>query len=100
VIGSHIDRESYGVISQLGFIDPEINLDALEISRQTGIQGARAKYPELSGRPFIESSDAHFIDDIGHGSTTIFLERGTIAELRLAFKGQGGRYIYSGEIVA
>ena len=93
VIASHIDRESFSVISQLGFIAPEINLDALEISRQTGIQGARAKYAELAGYPFVESSDAHFIDDIGHGSTTIFLERGTIAELRMAFKGEGGRYI-------
>ncbi|HUH67118.1 MAG TPA: PHP domain-containing protein [Syntrophales bacterium] len=92
-IASHIDRESFSVISQLGFIDPEIDLDALEISRKTGIQGARAKYPELSGYPFIESSDAHFIDDIGHGSTTIFLERGNIAELRMAFSGHGGRYI-------
>jgi hypothetical protein len=54
---------------------------------------ARLKYPELSGYPFIESSDAHFIADIGHGATTIFLERGTISELKMAFGKQGGRYI-------
>ena len=93
VIASHIDRESFSLISQLGFIDPEINLDALEVTHHTGMKEARLKYPELSGYPFIESSDAHFIDDIGHGATTIFLERGTVSELRMAFRQQGGRYI-------
>jgi len=93
VIASHIDRESFSVISQLGFIDPEIHLDALEVTHRMGIKEARIKYAELSGYPFIESSDAHFIDDIGHGVTTIYLESGTISELKMAFRRQGGRYI-------
>jgi 3',5'-nucleoside bisphosphate phosphatase len=93
VIASHIDRESFSVISQLGFIDPEIHLDALEVTRHLGVKEARMKFPELSGYPFIESSDAHFIDDIGRGATTIFLESGTISELKMAFRHQDGRYI-------
>jgi PHP family Zn ribbon phosphoesterase len=92
-IASHIDRESFSIISQLGFIDQDIPLDALEITRQTGIQGARIKYPELARFPFIESSDAHFIKDIGQGTTTMFLEKGTISELRMAFEHRDGRYI-------
>lgn len=93
VIASHIDRESFSLISQLGFIDPEIHLDALEVTHHIGMKEARLRYPELSDYPFIESSDAHFIDDIGHGAITIFLERGTISELKMAFRKQGGRYI-------
>jgi len=93
VIASHIDRESFSVISQLGFLDPDIPLDALEVTHQTGIQKARIKYPELSNYPFIESSDAHFIKDIGQGATTIFLEKGTISELKMAFEHRDGRYI-------
>ncbi len=93
VVASHIDRDSYSVISQLGFIDPEIHLDALEVTHQTGLRGARMKYPELSAYPLVESSDAHFVNDIGRGVTTIFLERGTISELKMAFSKQGGRYI-------
>lgn len=92
-IASHIDRESFSVLSQLGFIDPEIPFDALEITHRMGIQKARVTYSELAHYPFIESSDAHFIKDIGQGVTTIFLERGTIAELKMAFEHQGGRYI-------
>ena len=92
-VGSHIDRESFSIISQLGFIDPDIPLDALEVTHQTGIQGARIKYPELARFPLIESSDAHFIKDIGQGTTTMFLEGGTISELRMAFERRDGRYI-------
>jgi hypothetical protein len=92
-IASHIDRESFSIIGQLGFIDPDIALDALEITHRTGIKNARSRYPELSRFPFIESSDAHSIKDIGHGVTTMFLQKGTIAELKMAFEHRGGRYI-------
>lgn len=92
-IASHIDRESFSVISQLGFLDPDIPFDALEVTRQTGIHNARVNYPELSNYAFIESSDAHFIKDIGRGVTTIFLETGTISELKMAFERRNGRYI-------
>lgn len=93
VIASHIDRGSFSVISQLGFLDPDIPFDALEVTHQTGIRRARINYPELSNYPFIESSDAHFIKDIGHGATVIFLEEGTIFELKMAFEHRDGRYI-------
>ncbi len=92
-IASHIDRESFSVIGQLGFIDPEINFDALEVTSRTGIKNARSKYPELNRFPFVESSDAHFIKDIGQGVTTMFMETGTISELKMAFEHQKGRYI-------
>jgi PHP family Zn ribbon phosphoesterase len=92
-IASHIDRESFSVIGQLGFLDPDIPLDALEVTCLTGIRNARLRYPELSRYPFIESSDAHFIKDIGQGATTMVLERGTISELKMAFEHRGGRYI-------
>ncbi len=92
-IASHIDREGFSILGQLGFIDPDIPLDALEISHRTGIRDARLKYPELSHFPFVESSDAHSIKDIGRGVTTMFLQRATISELKMAFEHRGGRYI-------
>jgi len=92
-IASHIDRESFSIIGQLGFIDPGIPLDALEVTYRTGLRNARSKYPQLLRFPFIESSDAHFIEDIGQGATTIFLEKGTISELKMAFEHRRGRYV-------
>jgi PHP family Zn ribbon phosphoesterase len=92
-VASHIDRESFSVIGQLGFIGQDISFDAVEVSRRTGIQGGRRRYPELAARPMLTSSDAHAISDIGQGLTMIYLRGGTTAELKLAFEGRMGRQI-------
>jgi 3',5'-nucleoside bisphosphate phosphatase len=92
-VASHIDRESFSVISQLGFVDPEIPFDALEISGRTGLASARRNFPELANYPFLASSDAHRIEEIGSGYSEIFLEEPSVHELKMAFSGQGGRRI-------
>ena len=92
-IASHIDRPSYSILSQLGFIDPETPFDALEISAATGMKQARRQYPELSAYAFIKSSDAHFIRDIGRRFSTMILQAANIHELKLAFEKRDGRYI-------
>jgi 3',5'-nucleoside bisphosphate phosphatase len=92
-VASHIDRESFSVISQLGFVDPATPFDALEISGRMGLSGARSKYRELAQFALLVSSDAHRINEIGAGFTRIFLEQPTLRELKLAFAGCEGRYI-------
>ncbi|MEN6621717.1 MAG: PHP domain-containing protein [Smithella sp.] len=92
-IAAHIDRESFSVLSQLGFIDENIKFDALEVTPLTGIEKARIKYTELSNFSFITSSDAHFLKDIGTAMTKIILQEVTVAELKMAFAGQNGRHV-------
>jgi len=92
-IAAHIDRESFSILGQLGFILDSISLDALEISSRTGLAQARRLYPELAQFPFIESSDSHVITDIGKGITRAFLEEPTTSELKMAFQKREGRYI-------
>jgi PHP family Zn ribbon phosphoesterase len=92
-IAAHIDRESFGIFGQLGFIPDDLALDALEISRRTGLAAARQRWPELARIAFIESSDSHIITDIGKGITRAFLADATTAELRMAFEKKNGRCI-------
>lgn len=92
-VASHIDRESFSVLSQLGFIDESTNFDALEISSLISIQQARIKYRELKNFSFITSSDAHYLKDIGTALTKIMLEEPTLTELKMAFAGQNGRRV-------
>jgi hypothetical protein len=92
-VASHIDRESFSVISQLGFIDPGVPFDALEVSRRTTLSDARRRYPELDGFAFLTSSDAHRTEEIGTAWTEIFLAEPTLSELKMAFAGRAGRYI-------
>ncbi|HPK53753.1 MAG TPA: PHP domain-containing protein [Smithellaceae bacterium] len=92
-VAAHIDRESFSVLSQLGFIDEKIKFDALEITPATGFQQARIKYKELSSYSFIISSDAHFLKDIGTAMTKVLLRNASLTELKMAFTGQNGRHV-------
>jgi len=92
-IPAHIDRESFSVLSQLGFIDEHAHFDALEISKLTGIRQGRLRYQELNRYPFVTSSDAHFIRDIGISTTKILMAEPNFTELTMAFSGQNGRRI-------
>lgn len=87
-IAAHVDRESFGILGQLGFIPPDLGLDAIEISPAGMKQNIG-----ISGYPVIASSDAHFIDEIGRVVTTIYMEFPSIGELKLAMSGESGRYI-------
>jgi PHP family Zn ribbon phosphoesterase len=92
-VAAHIDRESFGLLGQLGFVPEGLPLDALEISHRTGLAEARRRYPELARFPMIVSSDSHVITDIGKGITRAFLEEATTSELKMAFEKKGGRCI-------
>ncbi len=92
-IASHIDRESFSVLSQLGFIHESFVFDALEITPLTGFRKAREQYRELDHYAFIMSSDAHFLKDIGQTMSKIILAEPTLAELKMAFLRQKGRCV-------
>jgi PHP family Zn ribbon phosphoesterase len=88
-IASHIDRESFSIIAQLGFIPDNLELDALEISPGITTQEAKKRYSD--NYPITYSSDAHYPDDIGKAFTSFLLEDGTLAEVKKALKNEDGR---------
>jgi len=92
-IASHIDREAYSIIGQLGFIPEGLALDALEFSPKIGIEEVRKKFPQIREYPLITSSDAHYLCDIGKSSTTFLMEEVSRAEMKLALKGREGRKV-------
>ena len=62
-IASHVDRPSYSITSQLGFIPPGLELDALEIANPRDIPAAVNSVLKESKLPVITSSDDHFVRD-------------------------------------
>jgi len=91
-IASHIDREAFGLIGQLGFV-PDMPLDGLEVSPRMTVEEAREKF-ELGGRSdMIRSSDAHRLEEIGKVATVFELAAPTVREIRLALEGLEGRRI-------
>lgn len=90
---SHIDRESFSIIAQLGFIPPDLELDAVEISAHIQRDEALRRFPDVARFPIITASDAHFLDDIGTATTNFLLEKPTIDEIRMALKNRDGRKV-------
>ncbi len=95
-VASHVDREGFGIIGQLGLIPNGLPLDALEVSRRTPLPEARAKFVPRGEFPLVCSSDAHDPKDVGRGATWALVDQPTVAELGLALRGQGGRQILGG----
>ncbi len=92
-IASHIDREGFSIIGQLGFIPPGLALDALEISPRISAPEVRSKFPQSNDYPIITSSDAHALNDIGKVSTTFLMEKVSVGEIKLALMGEKGRKV-------
>lgn len=58
---AHIDRESYSVLSNLGFIPPDLDISAVEITEKSR---AALEWEYSNRYNIITSSDAHYLWDI------------------------------------
>lgn len=90
---AHIDRPAFGLLSQLGFVPPGLNLDALEVSPQMTPARARTALHPPSFLPLLTFSDAHRPEDIGARTTDFLLAASRLDEIRLALAGRDGRKI-------
>ncbi|MEA1874728.1 MAG: PHP domain-containing protein [Bacteroidota bacterium] len=73
-VPAHIDKTKNSVISQLGFLPYGLNYNALELSPNTCLSTYKSIRPELASHLFIQSSDAHFLNDIAKVHTKFYME--------------------------
>jgi PHP family Zn ribbon phosphoesterase len=90
-IPAHINRQTNSILSQLGFIPPDLKFDALGLSSHISEENFRRKHPELSPYRFIQNSDAHFPEDIGKSCNLLSMKTNSFEELRMAIRGENGR---------
>ncbi len=95
-IASHVDREAFGIIGQLGLIPAGLPLDGLEVSAALSLEEASRKLPQCSGYSFVRSSDAHSVSDIGRAWTALVISEPTTQEIRKALHIQDGRRVLAG----
>ena len=93
VIPAHIDRRGTGLCDVLGMLPDEPDFPAVEISRNMTPLEARATYPSIGDRSILCDSDAHWLSAIGERRTYLYLEHRTIAEIKLACRGESGRRV-------
>ncbi|MEN3186267.1 MAG: PHP domain-containing protein [Atribacterota bacterium] len=93
VVPAHVDRKHYSIVSQLGFIPPDLMIPAVEISQ-------RAPWKEVAEQLGLQrfqvlcSSDAHQLSEIGLGKTYFLMYALNWSEFMLAMHGEAGRSIF------
>lgn len=92
-IASHVDRQAYGIIGQLGFIPENLALDGLELSARIEPATAKETIPGIDHWPCITASDAHYLTDIGNVYTLFEIAEPSVSEIQLALKNTQGRKI-------
>ncbi|KAB3531454.1 PHP domain-containing protein [Alkaliphilus serpentinus] len=75
VIPAHIDRHSYSILSNLGFISPNLMLTTLEITMGCNLVEFNEKYPYLKDYRYIVNSDAHHLGSILERQSFLEVER-------------------------
>lgn len=91
VIASHIDRPINSLFSQLGVWPRGVALDGCDLSPRAQASAWRRMVP--STVPFLRSSDAHFLNEIGRQFTTVRVEEPTFEEFCRALRSEGGRSV-------
>lgn len=81
VVPAHAYRPRYSLISQLGFIDPSNNFDALEISWKEWRKRNLQLGDKVEGIPAITGSDSHFLEDPGRRFLELEAEPKNLEEL-------------------
>lgn len=83
---SHVDKESFSVISQLGFIPDDLNFDGLEFSPHITSEKATEMFPKLNTFPWVSFSDAHYLKEIGRRVTVFDINEISVDNIKKALR--------------
>lgn len=92
-LAAHIDRQAFSLWGHLGYLPPSLPLDGIELTPHLPRDPVQLDIIAQLGYLYITSSDAHYLNDIRPPHCFAFLEECTLKEIKMALKGQDGRYI-------
>lgn len=81
IIPAHVDRSSYSIISNLGFIPDDLNFSTIEISSSITKEEAIKTFPHIEKYNIITDSDSHYLEYIYEQQNPIELSAPTAKEL-------------------
>lgn len=91
-VPAHVDRPSFSVLSNLGFLPESLNADALEVTSRFLPHEGFSKWPQIRGYSLIVDGDAHRLSQMKN-RTLLEIQRPSTEEISLAFRGEGDRRV-------
>jgi PHP family Zn ribbon phosphoesterase len=85
-IPAHVNRQKFSLTSQLGFVPPDLKLEALELSKHITKEEFIRKNGYLKDYTFIRNSDAHDPASIGEVFSILNLEELSFSGIKKALK--------------
>lgn len=92
VVAAHVDRPSFSLVGNLGFVPPGLGIAGLELSRNAQPDEVTRRLPQTRGYGMLVSGDAHRLEEMT-ARTMLKVQRPTVAEIALALAGSQGRRV-------
>jgi PHP family Zn ribbon phosphoesterase len=92
VLAAHVDRPSFSLIANLGFVPPGLAISGLELSRGADPARVSQRVPQAVGWRWIVSGDAHRLEEMT-ARTMFKIASPTVAEMEMAMAGRDGRRV-------
>jgi PHP family Zn ribbon phosphoesterase len=92
VLPAHIDRPSFSLMANLGFLPAGVPVAGLELSRAADPAQIVRDFPQLADYGMVVSGDAHRLEEMV-GRTLFKVRAPRVGELALALAGRDGRRV-------
>jgi len=92
VIPAHVDRPSFSLLANLGFVPDSLEVDGLEVTPHFVPGQGLQEWPQLKAWCLIVNGDAHRLKEI-QNRTLFKVEAPLIQEISLALRGEEGRKV-------
>jgi PHP family Zn ribbon phosphoesterase len=92
VLAAHIDRPSFGLMANLGFVPPGLELAGLEFSRHADLSRMALQVPQAAGYGWLIGGDAHRLEEMV-ARTMLKVKAPTVSEIALALASRDDRRV-------
>lgn len=92
VIPAHVDRPSFSLLANLGFVPESLEVEGLEVTPQFTLTAGLAQWPQLKRWCLIIDGDAHRLQEM-QNCTLFKMAAPRVDEIHLALKGEQGRRV-------
>ena len=81
MIPAHIDKNSFSLMSNLGFVPPDSHFDCFELADMSNLHKLQNANEYLKGCNVITDSDTHYIQNINEAINTLYAESNSIKDV-------------------